>query len=560
MRQDTALAILKIGANVFLTGEPGSGKTHTINQYIEYLEEHGVEPAVTASTGIAATHIQGMTIHSWSGIGIKKRMSEYELESLLEKESLVSRLRETHVLIIDEVSMLDADTVTLLDQVLQTVRGSRDAFGGMQIIFVGDFFQLPPVSKGRDIRFAYESPAWNQAKPVVCYLSEQHRQDDKLFLDVLTSLRRGEVTEETHMHLEARTRTSGEHGADITKLYTHNADVDRINDKKLDELSGDTITYEMQTFGSKRLVEPLIRGCLSPEALKLKKGAVVMFTKNNFDAGFVNGTLGRIVRFDIDSGKPVVETREGKEIEVYEMDWAIDEQGSVLAKIVQLPLRLAWAITVHKSQGMSLDAALIDLSKAFEYGQGYVALSRVRTLAGVYLEGYNPRALEVHPTIQRADSRFRQHSDVAEVRFQQLSDAELTDMHHKFLKAVGGSVQKIKQEKKKEPKIRGTKKGHTYQITKSLLLEGKGVDSIAKERDMSDRTIWGHVEKLLKDGEITKKEIAHVVQETDLKKKDIARIQKAFSTLETDKLTPIKEHFNDTYSFEQIRLARALEK
>ena len=192
MTQEEALSILKLGVNVFLTGVPGAGKTHTINRYIEWLRERGVEPAVTASTGIAATHVGGMTIHSWSGIGIKKRLNDWDVENIASKEKTARRIIDAKVLIIDEISMLDADTLESVDKVLRTLRHQvlqeEQPFGGLQVIFVGDFFQLPPVSRGEAAHFSFESEAWKAANPVICYLSEQHRQEDGRFLDVLAAL------------------------------------------------------------------------------------------------------------------------------------------------------------------------------------------------------------------------------------------------------------------------------------------------------------------------------------------------------------------------------------
>ena len=147
MLQATALKILQTGLNVFLTGEPGSGKTHTINTYVEWLRMCGIEPAITASTGIAATHIHGMTIHSWSGIGIKRTLSVYDLDSIAGNKRVIEHVRHTQVLIIDEISMLSADTLTMVDQVCREVRKNDLPFGGMQVVLVGDFFQLPPVAR-----------------------------------------------------------------------------------------------------------------------------------------------------------------------------------------------------------------------------------------------------------------------------------------------------------------------------------------------------------------------------------------------------------------------------
>ncbi len=190
MTQAQALTILKTGGNVFLTGEPGSGKTHVTRTFISYLREHGIEPAITASTGIAATHIHGMTIHAWSGLGIKNSLNAYDLDAMSTKEYLVRRINNAKVLIIDEISMLSAQTLSMVDVVCRTLRGSPEPFGGLQVVLVGDFFQLPPISKfGDKAQFAYQSPTWKNLKLITCYLTEQHRQDDAGLLSMLSAIR-----------------------------------------------------------------------------------------------------------------------------------------------------------------------------------------------------------------------------------------------------------------------------------------------------------------------------------------------------------------------------------
>ena len=451
MTQETALAILKTGANVFLTGEPGSGKTHTVNAYIEYLRECGIDPSITASTGIAATHIGGMTIHSWSGIGIRNDLTERDLDELAQKERLVNRLRDAQVLIIDEISMLSAQTLGMVEAVCRTLRSRGEPFGGLQVVLVGDFFQLPPISRqvsdggmfgeSASGAFAFESRVWDSLNPLVCYISEQHRQEDAIFLGALSAIRSGEVNEQVHACLAERS-VAPKPSESFTKLFPHNADVDRLNNAELAKITAESREYLMESNGTAALVAGLKKSCLSPEKLVLKIGAKVMFTKNNFDDGFVNGTTGEVVSFSTTSGYPVVRLRSGEEIEATPMEWVVQDGARILAQISQVPLRLAWAITVHKSQGMSLDAAVMDLRGAFEYGQGYVALSRVRTLAGLYLLGYNERALEVHPSVSAKDAEFQGQSDEAGKTFTEMAPDDLAELHKNFIFASGGILKR----------------------------------------------------------------------------------------------------------------------
>ncbi len=444
MTQEQALNILKTGANVFLTGEPGAGKTHTVNNFVGYLRSCDVEPAITASTGIAATHIGGMTIHSWSGIGIKTKLDKYDLDKIASSEYIVKRVNRTKVLIIDEISMLSANMLNMLDLVCREIKQNGEPFGGIQIILVGDFFQLPPIVKNdyekenkqisltAEVRlpriFAYDSGAWQRARLVACYLTEQHRQDDNNFLSLLSGIRANNFSQEHLKHLNKRQMDYNdmpEETEKITKLFSHNVDVNRVNNNELAKLKGETKNFRMTESGNEKLVEVMKKGCLSPEKLELKIDAVVMCTKNNQKEHFVNGTLGVVIGFDEFSGYPIIKNRNGMNITIAPMDWTVEENGKIRAQITQVPLRLAWAMTVHKSQGMSLDAAVMDLSQVFEYGQGYVALSRVRRLSGLYLLGINEQALKVHPEILEKDIEFKNKSKDAEKVFGKISKDDL---------------------------------------------------------------------------------------------------------------------------------------
>ena len=567
MTQEQALQILKTGANVFLTGEPGSGKTHTINQYVAYLRAHLIEPAITASTGIAATHIGGMTIHSWSGLGIKSRLSNYELDEISSNEYIVKRLSRAKILIVDEVSMLLPETLSSIDAVCREIRQNAEPFGGLQIIFVGDFFQLPPVMK-RDgeesaqtamikespARFAYDSPAWTRANPIVCYLTEQYRQDDDNYLAVLSAIRRNAFGDEHLRHIALR--KVGYRGAPerAPKLFSHNVDVDCVNNEMLAKLPGKSRKFQMSSQGRDKIVLTLKKSCLSPEILELKVGAAVMFTKNNPKEGFVNGTLGVVLDFDEDSRYPIVEMRNRERIEVVPMDWTVEEGGMVRGRITQLPLRLAWAITVHKSQGMSMDEAVMDLSDVFEFGQGYVALSRVRRLSGLYLLGWNERAFQVHPEVLAKDGAFRAASSAAETAFSGVPPAEMLKMQDNFIIALGGQLKQPDEQNLCSHENK-QKKGDTYAKTLALWNEGKNLPQIAKARGLGEQTIFGHLEKLAAEKKIDRAGILLRLF-TPALFGALPKIHAAFRELDTTKLSPVFERLGGAYPYDDLRIAR----
>ncbi len=561
MTQETALEMMKTGANVFLTGEPGSGKTHTVSEYVKYLRRHGIEPAITASTGIAATHVGGMTIHAWSGVGIKRRLSEYDLDALLSREPLVRRVNSANVLVIDEISMLDATVLDAVDKALRALRRKEEAFGGLQVIFVGDFFQLPPIPEKKEggerelPRFAFLARSWQDANPLVAYLSEQHRQDDGAFLSALSMIRSGELDESLgETFEEAMNPESIPDGVPL--LYTHNVDVDAKNEEELAKLEGDLHEFVMLTRGKENVVELMKRGCLSPERLRLKEGAAVMFTKNDFERGYVNGSLGVVESFDEDDGLPLVRLRGGSLIKAEPEEWSVSDGDKKLATLSQVPLRLAWAITVHKSQGMSLDAAVMDLSRSFEYGQGYVALSRVRTLSGVFITGANRRAFEVHPYVLEKDSDMRARSTEAERYFKKMDESDLTTMKENFLTAIGGTTEEIEIAEDEGIEIGQKKKrGDTLLATRELFLAGRTTSEIAKERGIKRSTVLGHLDSLSEEGEMPLERLRAEIDDELFR--EIAKAFKSFEGTERyGKLAPVKDLLGNAADFDDIRLVR----
>lgn len=558
MTQEHALAILKMGKNVFLTGGAGAGKTYVLNQLIDYYRSHDVPVAITASTGIAATHIGGITIHAWSGMGIKDNLSNWDVEMMEEKKYLWDRYQKTSVLIIDEISMLSGTFLDSLDRLCRSMKRKPSLpFGGLQVIFCGDLFQLPPVGNAGAEDLVIDAKIWNTMNLVVCYITEQHRQKAGEFTTILNAIRSGTVEPKHISLLETRVQEYDPDGfTNVTKLFTHNRDVDAINAQALHELYEEEVAYEMTSKGKANLVEVLKKSCLAPEKLTLKIDAEVMFVKNNFESGYVNGTRGRVVGFD-DADMPIVKTYQGKEITVQVETWAIDDGGKILASISQIPLRHAWAITVHKSQGMSLDAAVIDLSKSFAYGMGYVALSRVRTLKGLHLIGFNESALVVDPRILAVDKKLRTASDQFVEKVQELSDSEINKRHQDFIIQSGGTIEKKK--KKQDAETVSTRK--THEVTYDLLQQGKTVPEIVRERGLQMGTVLEHLQKS-KDSGKSLRDFPHLAIDTEL----LERVTDAHEQVRdqgqknTDiKLTKIKQYleksgFDD--SFDAIKFAR----
>ena len=437
MTQQEALNLLMMGKNVYLTGQAGSGKTYILNLYIQYLKKHKVPVAVTASTGIAATHLNGGTIHSWSGIGIKSQLTSHDIAKILANETKRAKLQSAKVLFIDEISMFHSYRLDMVNQICKAARQDDRPFGGLQVVLCGDFFQLPPINEQGLERsgFAYKSDSWKELDLTICYLNEQHRQLDDSFLKILNDIRSQEVTEYTFEKLATRLNKELSGNIIPTKLYTHNADVDGINNAELGKIDKPVHQYHMATQGMKELVEVLKKGCLAPEELLIKEGALVIFIKNNPAKGYINGTLGKVTGFDTD-GNPIVQTYDGKEIIAVPTSWKFEENEKALAEISQVPLRLAWAITVHKSQGMSLEAAEIDLSKSFAYGMGYVALSRVKSLEGIRLLGINPNAFMVDGEVAKFDEELIKLSHEATRELQLLEESKIREMQEEYLKSI----------------------------------------------------------------------------------------------------------------------------
>lgn len=388
-----------------LTGPAGSGKSYTLMEFIKQAKRKRKKVVVTATTGLAAAHLDGQTIHSWSGMGLGEELPDNYIYTMSEARKKV--IRRTDVLIIDEISMMHDYNLDMVNKAMKIIREDNRPFGGIQVILCGDFFQLPPVAKGRDGRFVVDSEAWQELNPSVCYLEEQHRADDLRLQEILNAMRAGKMTSKHLQWLKScMNRTVPE---DITRLYTLNVDVEDINEQKLNALKGDSHYILRTSKGNHYDIQNLQRNVMAPEVLHLKVGARVMAVKNDAELQYANGSIGDIIEFTED-GLPVVLFDSGKVVIVEPQEWEVRKGDRLAAAITQVPLRLAYAITVHKSQGMTLDSAEVDLSKAFVEGMGYVGLSRVKNLDTLFLKGLNQRSLQVSPRAREIDVTLRDMS------------------------------------------------------------------------------------------------------------------------------------------------------
>lgn len=384
--QQLALDHALKGRSLLVTGPGGTGKSHLVSSIVQGLRSQGKVVAKTGSTGIAAVNIGGSTIHSLLKTGIcgsvdelKKAMSRGDVG---ERRDLVERIRALDTLIVDEVSMLSGDYLDMMDFRLRMVRGSPAPFGGVQVVWCGDFLQLPAVStrdKPLQKTFAFQADSWKELAPRIVMLTKTFRQEDQEFVDHLLRVRRGDVYEETEDFFMP---CHGRRLVDPVRLFPLNEDVARVNAEGLRTLTTREVSYRARYSGKDASVEMLRKNCIAEDVLVLKEGAPVLCIRNT--ESYVNGTRARVLRAFPEAVDVELET--GSRVRIDRESWELqDEKGVMIASMEQIPLKLAWAISIHKSQGTSLSSVEVDLRRCFERGQAYVALSRARKLEGLSL-------------------------------------------------------------------------------------------------------------------------------------------------------------------------------
>jgi ATP-dependent DNA helicase PIF1 len=412
--QQAAFDAIQEGRNVFLTGPAGTGKSYLLHYILDHMK--GKRIVLTAMTGCAAllistqTH-KAKTLHSWAGIGLGKESATELCKKIRASYHSHKRWMCIDMLVIDEISMMSPELLEKLNTIAKTLRKSQKPFGGIQVLFVGDFYQLPPVTGGTfgtETAFAFETPQWDEIIECSAHLTTISRQKDPQFQSLLNETRNGKLSKKSIELLKSRMIAYDTEEIKPTLLFSRRADVDRINEKSLAALTGDRQTYDV------RIVLGPKAGPVSSTAfeefkkraekdaqysvkLELAVGAQVMLIVNlDMDGGLVNGSRGIVVGFE--GGYPLVKFRNGLTEKLDRHSWSLDDNDDVFHS--QIPLRLAYAVSIHKAQGATLDCALIDVGPStFEYGQAYVALSRVKSIDSLYIKAFDPRVIKAHPKV-----------------------------------------------------------------------------------------------------------------------------------------------------------------
>lgn len=411
-KQDEAFKAMINGKNIFITGPGGSGKSHVINLFVDYyknnIENLENKLYVTSSTGLSSLLINGITINQYAGIGTGEKDVDYYVKNIQKKKPVRERWKNTDVLIIDEISMINSKLFEKLDIIAQKIRKNNSPFGGIQIICSGDFLQLPPV-KSTD--FCFESFTWDITIEKIFYFDKIIRQNNIEFQNVLNKIRIGNIDNDVKKVLETcrNRKLENKDGIIPTLLFSKKDIVKTYNDAKQQELidnGNKTVSYNSEYIFSSKIKEEVKQDYINlinsqfnvQDNIVFSKYSQVMLNVNNIDEGLANGSRGIIIDFS-EKDNPIVQFLNGKVLEIKRKDYKLEENKDNITK-KQIPLIHAWAITIHKAQGMSLEYIQTDIGKSiFEYGQAYVVLSRIKTLEGLSLIDIDYSKIKANPKV-----------------------------------------------------------------------------------------------------------------------------------------------------------------
>ncbi len=394
--QAQALGILHSGENVFLSGGAGSGKSFVIREFRKALNPKTFP--LLASTGAAAVLLEGRTFHSFFGLGIMEGGAVATFERLKDEPRLMNRLRTVEGFVIDEVSMIPSSALDVAEALLRKAKGSLQPWGGVRAIVVGDFAQLPPVTRnGQRREWAFQSKTWERSGFIPYWLKQNHRVYDSEFLEILQEIRTGQISDRVKEFLNQRTRENDETDKG-PRLFPRREQVDKFNQMELALLPGEERVFDSIYFGKDRAVETLMKSGPIPQKLVLKVGCRVLFVQNDPQKRWVNGTRGTVV--EVTSDAITVEKENWRHVTADRAQFSyMDGDGNVVASVINFPLVLGYATTIHKSQGATLEDLWVNLSQLWEPGQAYVALSRLRSGNGLKLLDWSPRSFLVDPHV-----------------------------------------------------------------------------------------------------------------------------------------------------------------
>lgn len=558
----------KTDMSLFLTGKAGTGKTTFLREVVRYTKKKCI---VLARTGIAAVNAGAMTIHSFFQFGLGpfvQGVIEPKSDFRINKSKL-ELIRHLQLLIIDEVSMVRADLMDHIDVELRRIRRNSKPFGGVQLLMIGDLQQLPPIAHGGEDEllrqyyktlYFFSSSALKSMKYSCIELKNVYRQTDRHFIDILNHARNCTLTSQDISDLNARyiPGFSPKPEDGYIRLMTHNRQVDYVNETEMEKLDSKPYTFEAAVTGT--FPE---ESYPTADSLTLKKGAQVMFIKNDPERRFINGTLGEVK--SIDKNSIAVRLAEsGTVIDVEPMEWQniryqFDEESKEISskqigRFKQYPLKAAWAITVHKSQGLTFDKAIIDVHAAFSPGQAYVALSRCRTLDGLVLS--SPVSASVFMRDNAVDAYMNYiSSPVEELAFSSCYEyfeyeKKLEPEEVALMKKVKVNKEKPKKEKKEELRDDTGKKLNTFEYSYWLYNQGNTMDQIAEKRGLNQSTIEGHLARYVASGDI---DVHEFVDGDTLQKVEAYCMEHP----EEKALKPIFEHFDAKIPYSVLRMAIA---
>ncbi len=396
--QKLALELCQSGENIFLTGGAGSGKSFVIKEFMQSLDPK--QMPILASTGAAAVLLGGRTFHSFFGLGIMEGGPQATFNRVINDAKTMKRLKQVEGVIIDEISMIPGDALATAEALSQAAKESTLPWGGLRIIAVGDFGQLPPVTRfGQKRDWAFLTETWRKTGFQNCALHFNQRIQDDLFLKVLEDVRDGQVSENVREFLNEHTHDHDEDHSG-TRLFPRRDLSEIYNQKKLLEINEDEFVVDSIYLGEQRYIDMLIKSAPIPAQLKLKVGCRILLLKNDPQKKYVNGTRGVLLHHDSDH--LIVRKDNGREIKIEKMSFALqDADGNVKASVIQYPINLAYATTIHKSQGATLDELWCDLGSLWEPGHAYVALSRLREPSGLHIVRWSAKSIIVDLAVQK---------------------------------------------------------------------------------------------------------------------------------------------------------------